>query len=39
VDTVPEPTAGPTPPLRRAAMETYLAAESPEQYRKKMARD
>ncbi|UCC15366.1 MAG: hypothetical protein JSW21_05390 [Gammaproteobacteria bacterium] len=39
VDTVPDPTAGPTPPERKAAMQTYLTAESPEQYRKKMARD
>jgi len=36
VDAVPDPTAGPTPPDRKAGMKAYLDAERPEQYRKKM---
>jgi len=35
VDAVPDPAAGPTPPDRKAAMQAYLAADTPETYRKK----
>ena len=34
VDAVPDPAAGPTPPDRKAGMEAYLNALSPEEYRK-----
>ena len=36
---IPEPAAGPTPPDRKAGMEAYLTAVSPEEYPKRKGLD